>query len=121
MQSRDYALVLLKKAAQHEFATLRLMECAESPDEVIAFHPQQAVEKSRHCSHSPTSCSTARRRCSSGSCSRMNRSRKNWLLSIVITFSLRNTPGSTRYHSELKLECPHPSQHLKLVAVPTFH
>ena len=46
MEGRDYARVLLKKAAQDEFVMLKLMECAESPDEAIGFHAQQAVEKS---------------------------------------------------------------------------
>ena len=46
MEGHDYALVLLKKAAQDEFVMLKLMECAESPNEAIAFHAQQAVEKS---------------------------------------------------------------------------
>ena len=45
MLSREHAEVLLAKAAQDEFTLKILLEDSESPDEVIGFHAQQAIEK----------------------------------------------------------------------------
>ena len=45
MLSREHAEMLLAKAAQGEFTLKILMEDSGSPDEVIGFHAQQAIEK----------------------------------------------------------------------------
>ncbi len=45
MQPRERAAVLLRKAAQDEFTLSKLIPDPASPDEVIGFHAQQAVEK----------------------------------------------------------------------------
>jgi len=45
MPSRERAELLLRKAAQDEFALAKLVSDPESPDELIGFHAQQAVEK----------------------------------------------------------------------------
>ena len=45
MRSRQYAEILLRKAAQDEFVLTVLVPLPESPDEAIGFHAQQAVEK----------------------------------------------------------------------------
>ena len=45
MRSRDYAEVLMRKAAQDEFVARALVAIPDSPDEAIGFHAQQAVEK----------------------------------------------------------------------------
>ncbi len=45
MRSREHAELLLRKAAQDEFAVEKLSLERASPDEVIGFHAQQAVEK----------------------------------------------------------------------------
>jgi HEPN domain-containing protein len=45
MRSRDHAEVLLRKAKEDEFTIEKLTPDPASPDEVIGFHPQQAVEK----------------------------------------------------------------------------
>ena len=45
MQSREHAELLLRKAAQDEFTARKLVPDPESPDEVIGFHAQQAIEK----------------------------------------------------------------------------
>jgi HEPN domain-containing protein len=45
MRSRERAEILLRKAAQDEFTVLKLIPDPASPDEVIGFHAQQAVEK----------------------------------------------------------------------------
>jgi HEPN domain-containing protein len=42
---REYAELLLRKAAHDEYAVERLADDAQAPDEVIGFHAQQAVEK----------------------------------------------------------------------------
>ena len=44
-RSRELARILLDKAAQDEFTVGKLVPDPESPDEVIGFHAQQAVEK----------------------------------------------------------------------------
>lgn len=45
MRSREYAELLLRKAVQDEFTIKKLIPDPASPDEVIGFHAQQAVEK----------------------------------------------------------------------------
>ncbi len=45
MRSREYAELLLHKAAQDKFTIKKLIPDPASPDEVIGFHAQQAVEK----------------------------------------------------------------------------
>ena len=45
MPPREYAALLLRKAAQDEFTVRKLMADPGSPDEIIGFHAQQAVEK----------------------------------------------------------------------------
>ena len=45
MRSRDNAEVLLRKAKGDEFTVEKLIPDPASPDEVIGFHAQQAVEK----------------------------------------------------------------------------
>ena len=45
MGSSDYVEVLFCKAAQDEFTIHKLIPDPASPDEVIGFHAQQAVEK----------------------------------------------------------------------------
>jgi len=45
MRSRDNAEVLLRKAKEDEFAVEKLIPDPASPDEIIGFHAQQAVEK----------------------------------------------------------------------------
>lgn len=45
MRSRELAELLLRKARQDEFAMDKLMPDPDSPDELIGFHAQQAVEK----------------------------------------------------------------------------
>jgi HEPN domain-containing protein len=45
MRSREHAELLLRKAAQDDFAVEKLSLDRASPDEVIGFHAQQAVEK----------------------------------------------------------------------------
>lgn len=45
MRSRERAELLLRKAAQDEFTLQKLIPDPASPDEVIGFHAQQAVEK----------------------------------------------------------------------------
>jgi len=45
MTSREVAEMLLRKAGQDEFALEKLVPDPASPDEVIGFHAQQAVEK----------------------------------------------------------------------------
>jgi hypothetical protein len=44
--SREHAEVLLRKAQQDEFALEKLAPDPASPDEIIGFHAQQAIEKS---------------------------------------------------------------------------
>ena len=44
-RSRELAQLLLRKAAQDEFTMDKLLPDPASPDEVIGFHAQQAVEK----------------------------------------------------------------------------
>ena len=44
--SREHAELLLRKAQQDEFALEKLIPDPASPDEIIGFHAQQAVEKS---------------------------------------------------------------------------
>ena len=43
--SRELAEVLMRKAEQDEFALDKLIPDPNSPDEIIGFHAQQAVEK----------------------------------------------------------------------------
>jgi len=43
--SRELAELLLHKAAQDEFVIEKLISDAASPEEVIGFHAQQAIEK----------------------------------------------------------------------------
>jgi len=43
--SRELADVLLRKAEQDEFALDKLIPDPNSPDEIIGFHAQQAIEK----------------------------------------------------------------------------
>ena len=45
MHSRELAELFLRKARQDEFALDKLIADPASPDEVIGFHAQQAVEK----------------------------------------------------------------------------
>ena len=45
MRAREHAELLLRKAAQDEFTVAKLIPDPASPDEVIGFHAQQAVEK----------------------------------------------------------------------------
>jgi hypothetical protein len=45
MRSRELAELLLRKAEQDEFVLRELNPNPASPDEVIGFHAQQAVEK----------------------------------------------------------------------------
>ena len=45
MQLRDRARLLLRKARDDEFAVLKLSPDPQSPDPIIGFHAQQAVEK----------------------------------------------------------------------------
>lgn len=45
MRSREFAEVLLRKAAQDEFVMHKLISDPEAPGEAIGFHAQQAVEK----------------------------------------------------------------------------
>jgi len=44
--SREHAELLVRKARQDEFAMEKLIPDPASPDEIIGFHAQQAVEKS---------------------------------------------------------------------------
>jgi len=44
-RSRELAELLLQKAQQGEFALDKLMPDLDSPDEIIGFHAQQAIEK----------------------------------------------------------------------------
>ena len=43
--SRELAELLLRKAEQDEFALDKLIPDPNSPDEIIDFHAQQAIEK----------------------------------------------------------------------------
>jgi len=43
--SREHAELLLRKAQQDQFALEKLMPDPASPDEIIGFHAQQAIEK----------------------------------------------------------------------------
>jgi len=45
MRPRELAEMLLRKAGQDEFTLEKLVPDPASPDEVIGFHAQQAVEK----------------------------------------------------------------------------
>jgi len=45
MRSRELAELFLRKARQDEFALDKLISDPASPDEVVGFHAQQAVEK----------------------------------------------------------------------------
>ena len=45
MHSREHAELLLHKAEQDEFALEKLISDPASPDEIIGFHAQQAIEK----------------------------------------------------------------------------
>src|SRR5688500_18217496 len=45
MHADDYAAVLKRKALQDIFAVEKLLTDSASPDEIIGFHAQQAVEK----------------------------------------------------------------------------
>src|SRR2546426_12530399 len=45
MQNREHAKLLLRKAKEDEFTVEKLVPDPASPDEVIGFHAQQAVEK----------------------------------------------------------------------------
>jgi len=45
MLSRERADMLLRKAAQDEFVVEKLLSDPGSPDEMIGFHAQQAIEK----------------------------------------------------------------------------
>ncbi len=45
MRQREHAELLLHKAQQDEFALEKLIPDPASPDEIIGFHAQQAVEK----------------------------------------------------------------------------
>jgi len=44
-RSRELAELLLQKAEQDEFALDKLIPDPNSPDEIIGFHAQQAIEK----------------------------------------------------------------------------
>ena len=46
MKSREHARGLLAKANEDLYVLERLVDDADSPDAVIGFHAQQAVEKS---------------------------------------------------------------------------
>jgi len=43
--SREHAQLLLRKARQDEFVLEKLIADPSSPDEIIGFHAQQAIEK----------------------------------------------------------------------------
>ena len=45
MHSREHAELLLHKAQQDEFALEKLIPDPASPEEIIGFHAQQAIEK----------------------------------------------------------------------------
>jgi HEPN domain-containing protein len=45
MRSREHAALLLRKAKQDQFTMEKLLPDPASPDDVIGFHAQQAVEK----------------------------------------------------------------------------
>ena len=45
MRPREYAQLLMRKAAQDDFTVAKLLPDPEAPDEVIGFHAQQAIEK----------------------------------------------------------------------------
>lgn len=45
MRSREFAQLLSRKAKQDEFTMEKLIPDPDSPDEIIGFHAQQAVEK----------------------------------------------------------------------------
>ncbi len=45
MPSHEDVLMLLRKASQDEFTVNKLLPDPQSPDEIIGFHAQQAVEK----------------------------------------------------------------------------
>lgn len=45
MRSSEHADLLLRKARQDEFALEKLISDPASPDEILGFHAQQAVEK----------------------------------------------------------------------------
>ena len=45
MRSREHAALLLRKAKQDQFTIEKLLPDPASPDDVIGFHAQQAVEK----------------------------------------------------------------------------
>jgi HEPN domain-containing protein len=45
MRSSEHAELLLRKARQDEFALEKLVTDPASPDEILGFHAQQAVEK----------------------------------------------------------------------------
>lgn len=45
MPPDEFAHILLRKAAQDEFTLQKLLPDPSSPDEVIGFHAQQAIEK----------------------------------------------------------------------------
>lgn len=45
MRSNEHAEVLLRKAREDEFALEKLIGDPASPDDIIGFHAQQAVEK----------------------------------------------------------------------------
>lgn len=45
MPPGNLAQLLMRKAAQDAYAVRKLIEDPESPDEIIGFHAQQAVEK----------------------------------------------------------------------------
>jgi HEPN domain-containing protein len=47
MRSREHAELLLRKAAEHQFVVEKLSSDPASRDEVIGFHAQQSVEKTR--------------------------------------------------------------------------
>ena len=45
MAPLEYAKLLLRKASQDEFVLAKLLQEPATPDEIIGFHGQQAVEK----------------------------------------------------------------------------
>ena len=45
MQPLEHAKLLLRKAAQDDFVLRKLLADPQSPDDIIGFHAQQAVEK----------------------------------------------------------------------------
>ncbi|MBZ5516944.1 MAG: HEPN domain-containing protein [Acidobacteriia bacterium] len=45
MRSNEHAEVLLRKAQEDEFALEKLINDPASPDDILGFHAQQAVEK----------------------------------------------------------------------------